>query len=279
MVFRPTPKLVARTPNVLCVLICNWDCTNVRPQMSVRKYPSASIRPQMSRPQMSVRKGIMFFGQVVFPLDICIIISGAYVSSVTMVLFFLAINGISTSYKKFNKEIKSAINERKFETNLSCLTEIENRLIAYQKLADTIYLAFGILMSTTFMLGIIIHGAAQFAMRAYSDNMYILESVVFVSWTGFGGILIVSSSNRPTRFYKETIETKEILWQESSLFSNSNEVLVPILERIRSRIDDASYGRHMMISVKLSLFSIKAFLLIFMFTINILVAFWKKTNL
>uniref|UniRef100_A0A914CKN1 Uncharacterized protein n=1 Tax=Acrobeloides nanus TaxID=290746 RepID=A0A914CKN1_9BILA len=60
-------------------------------------------------------RGIMFFGQVVFPLDICIIISGAYVSSVTMVLFFLAINGISTSYKKFNKEIKSAINERKFE--------------------------------------------------------------------------------------------------------------------------------------------------------------------
>uniref|UniRef100_A0A914EHJ5 Gustatory receptor n=1 Tax=Acrobeloides nanus TaxID=290746 RepID=A0A914EHJ5_9BILA len=227
----------------------------------------------------TIARGIMLFGQAVFPLDIFIIISGAYVSSVTMVIFFLAINGISTSYEKFNKEIKTAINERKFEKNLSCLTEIENRLTAYQKLADTIYLAFGTLMSTTFMFGIIIHGAAQFAMRAYSDNMYIPERVVFVSWTGFGLILIVLSLNRPTRFYKETIETKEILWQESSLFSNSNELLVPKLERIRSRIDDASYGRHMMISVKLSLFSIKAFLFIIMFTIDILVAFWKRTNL
>jgi hypothetical protein len=58
-------------------------------------------------------------------------------------------------------------------------------------------------MSTTFMFGIIIHGAAQFAMRAYSGNMYSLERVVFVSWTGFGLILIVLSLNRPTRFYKE----------------------------------------------------------------------------
>lgn len=82
------------------------------------------------------------------------------------------------------------------------MTDIENRLIDYIKIADSIYTPFGALFSMTFMFGIIIHSAAQFAMRAYSDNMYFLQSVLFVSWTIVGLILIALSLNRPTAFYK-----------------------------------------------------------------------------
>lgn len=49
-----------------------------------------------------------------------------------------------------------------------------------------------------------------------------------------------------------------MLFQEKLLFSRENEQLWPILDRIKARIDEASYGRHLLLSTKISLLPIKA---------------------
>uniref|UniRef100_A0A914E1K4 NADH:ubiquinone reductase (H(+)-translocating) n=1 Tax=Acrobeloides nanus TaxID=290746 RepID=A0A914E1K4_9BILA len=139
-----------------------------------------------------------------------------------------------------------------------------------------VYGSFGAMFSLTFMLGVIIHSAANFAMRAYSNNMYMLQNIVFGGWTILGLLLMAVSLKGPTAFYRAMNKTKAILWEEKSLFSNKNEELIPILERIKSRIEEAKYGRHLIVSPKISWLSIKAILFIIAFAIDFIVAFWKK---
>lgn len=60
-------------------------------------------------------RSIMFGGQKVFLLDVFIIITGAYVSSITMIIVALSIEALANSYMEFNKEIEENIKSGKLQ--------------------------------------------------------------------------------------------------------------------------------------------------------------------
>uniref|UniRef100_A0A914CAD9 Uncharacterized protein n=1 Tax=Acrobeloides nanus TaxID=290746 RepID=A0A914CAD9_9BILA len=147
----------------------------------------------------------MFGGQKVFLLDVFIIITGAYVSSITMIIVALSIEALANSYMEFNKEIEENIKSGKLQTNAALLEEIEGSLIEYLRLADVVYRCFGAAISMTFMNGLIVHSSAQFALRVYGENMNLLQMSVYMGWALLGFVTTAAPLNRHRTFYKVVI--------------------------------------------------------------------------
>ena len=182
----------------------------------------------------------MFGSQNLFIGDSVVIVWGAFVSSLAIVVYNLVATSLATEYQKFNEELKEAGKNGQL-SHVDLLNNYASRQLEFMELAHFAFSQFGIIVTFTFIAGLVTHGLAGFIMRSFAEALPGFTKICIISYMILGLLILLSDVKRVSDFAHSVDETKNILLFERSIHTQIDEKLIQVANNVVFRISNSHY--------------------------------------
>jgi len=211
----------------------------------------------------------MFGSQSLFIGDSIIIVWGAFVSSLAIVVYNLVATSLATEYQRFNEELKEASKNGQL-SHADLLNNYASRQLDFMDLAHFAFSTFGILVTFSFIAGLVTHGLAGFIMRGFAEDLPGFTKISIISYMILGLLILLADVKRASDFAHGVDETKNILLFERSIHTQLDEKLIQVANNVVFRISNSHYLPTVLSSFKVNEKFFQRAFLIFPFLIEYL---------
>ncbi|KAE9552996.1 hypothetical protein FO519_003800 [Halicephalobus sp. NKZ332] len=182
----------------------------------------------------------MFGSSNLFFIDSVIIVWSAFVSSLAVVVYNLVATSLATEYQKFNEELKEA-SKNGHLSHVDLLNNYASRQLDFMDLAHFAFSKFGLLVTFSFIAGLVTHGLSGFIMRSFAETIPAFAKISTISFMILGIVLLLADVKRVSDFAKSVDETKNILLFERSIHTQIDEKLIQVANNVVFRISNSHY--------------------------------------
>uniref|UniRef100_A0A7E4UTA8 Gustatory receptor n=1 Tax=Panagrellus redivivus TaxID=6233 RepID=A0A7E4UTA8_PANRE len=177
----------------------------------------------------------MFGSQSLFFLDTAVIFWGAFVSALALALFNCVTSTLTTEYTNFNNDLSEAAKNGQL-AHADLLNGYGTRQQQLIDLAHFAFAHFGLLVTISFIAGLVTHCLANFVMRSYAETIPGLLKVSAVTFILGSLFMLLADVKRVSDFAHAVDTTKNTILLERSIYAQNDQSAAVIGNSIILRI-------------------------------------------